>query len=550
MIKWAKWYCKQGFGVIPIKNKRPIIKWRQYQERQSTIEEIREWWGHTPNAQIGLVTGKHHNLTVVDLDSEDAISKLNEVAGDSFMTLIAATPRGGQHWYFRYTPDFANKAGLAEHIDIRNDGGYIVAPPSVNSNSKPYQWLKSDIKNINNDISIMPANIRKYLISLKLDKYSSGNKNLVTGNDVSGGLNFASGSRDQTLFHVANCLTKGGMLPNETEQLLTILATSVCNPPFPLPEAQAKVKSALERKEEYEKSTMQQVREFIGVAKGTFRVTDVEQFVSPTAPGRKRSNKPILMALSRLVKEGSVERLMLPATYRIIDRMSSPVHIRDVGEPSWLDFALPFGLHRYVKLAPGNLVVFAGVTNAGKSAILLNMIRENMGLHRCVYISSEMSKEIVRGRIMKYDDKRTNWDFEILDNWDQSPDVVQQGRVNFLDWVEAGEEPYRVADRLSKLQSKTAGTGLVVVAMQKNQAKGHAIGGEQTMAKASLYVNIDPDYPGAKMTVMKAKAFEDINPNGFSVKFKIVKGINLIKMTEWGPELAATERKEAYYGKQ
>ena len=42
---------------------------------------------------------------------------------------------------------------------------------------------------------VMPANIRKYLISLKLGKYSGGNKNPVTGNNVKGGLNNASGEK-------------------------------------------------------------------------------------------------------------------------------------------------------------------------------------------------------------------------------------------------------------------------------------------------------------------------------------------------------------------
>ena len=540
-LEWAQWYLSKGFCVIPVGfDKKPRIAWKEYQSRKSTNEELAKWWGEWPESNIGLVTGAISDLFVIDLDTQDAVKQVNDMLPDTAIIPTVQTPRGGRHLYFKHIDGFANKAGVAPGIDVRTTGGYIVAPPSKNGRGNKYSWIVG-MKDALNSVEIY-----SFLYSFLLrDKDIS--KGCIYTRDIDitlvggeGALKFGKGYRDQTLFHIANCLTKGGMPPIEIQDLLTKIATCICNPPFPQSEVKAKILSAMQRQETSEKSIMQAVREFIAVTDGKFRVTDVEQYLLPLLPAKKSGNKPILMALSRLTREGLIERLPLPATYRTLKNSYQGIHIKDVQEGTWLDVSLPFNLHRYVRLAPGNMVVFAGVTNAGKSALILNMIRDNMSKHKCVYISSEMSAAAVKGRLNKMDDK-TDWNFTVIDNWDQSPDVLEPGAFNFLDWVEAGEEPFRVADRLSKIQSKLQSQGLVVVAMQKNKASTAAIGGEQTMSKASLYLTVNPDYPGQRMTVTKAKAFDDINPNDFSIKFKIVKGINLLPLTEWGPELAAGE---------
>lgn len=241
------------------------------------------------------------------------------------------------------------------------------------------------------------------------------------------------------------------------------------------------------------------------------------------------------MALSRLVKDGIIERLPSPGMYRVIDNKMVCININDVKPGSWMDIKLPFGLDQYVKIASGNLIIFAGVTNAGKSSLIFNMIRENMKKYKCWYFSSEMSKETVKSRVDLYQGNE-NWNFEVVDGWDQNIDIIQPNDLNFLDWIEAGEEPFKVVNKLSMIQRKMK-NGVVVAAMQKNPHNENAIGGYQTKNKAALYLNIDKDEPGERITVGKAKAFNEINPNGFFCKFVIYRGINLELRQDWGPEM-------------
>lgn len=124
-------YIKHDFSIIPVgKDKRPLIEWKQYQERRATVEEIEKWFTDYPDMQIGIVTGKISNLLVVDIDKPDMdLSWLP-------ITTIIKTGSGGFHYYYAYIPGVSNKARIKEYIDIRGDGGYVVAPPSENLKGK------------------------------------------------------------------------------------------------------------------------------------------------------------------------------------------------------------------------------------------------------------------------------------------------------------------------------------------------------------------------------------------------------------------------------
>jgi len=168
------------------------------------------------------------------------------------------------------------------------------------------------------------------------------------------------------------------------------------------------------------------------------------------------------------------------------------------------------------------------------------MIKQNMGGHKCWYFSTEMNAQTVKKRLEKAKDS-IDWNFEIIENWDQYGNSLKPDDLNFCDWLEAGEKPYEVASKVSQLQQKMR-KGVIIVAMQKNPHNAHAIGGYQTMAKSALYITVDRidenDFTkGQYMKVTKAKAFEGENPNGFVCEFKIVQGIDLIQGESWGPEM-------------
>lgn len=142
LLEHAKHYRDElGFSVIPIlpRDKKPAIKWQAYQERHATDEELANWFT-ADNYSIGIVTGKISGITVVDFDEKEAM--------ENHLSFLKAAPLvvtgKGCHAYCSYTPEirqFQNSRKLPG-IDVRNDGGYVVAPPSIHPNGKQYQWHK------------------------------------------------------------------------------------------------------------------------------------------------------------------------------------------------------------------------------------------------------------------------------------------------------------------------------------------------------------------------------------------------------------------------
>lgn len=120
-------YIEKGVSIIPCgKDKRPLIEWRQFQSTKATVSDLDAWMTKYPEMQIGIVTGAISGLLVVDIDDPQMDrSWLPDTA-------IIQTGSGGYHYYYSYTSKFGNKAGIREHVDIRGDGGFVIAPPSFN----------------------------------------------------------------------------------------------------------------------------------------------------------------------------------------------------------------------------------------------------------------------------------------------------------------------------------------------------------------------------------------------------------------------------------
>lgn len=147
-VEAAKAYIKRGWSVIPIRprDKKPLMAWKEFQTRFATPDELTEWFDGTNN-NIGIVAGKISNLTIVDCDSQEAIDFFEQESaarGESTETYIVQTPKG-RHYYFQYVPGSNNFQAKKEWpgIDLRSEGGYVVAPPSIHPSGKPYEVLRN-----------------------------------------------------------------------------------------------------------------------------------------------------------------------------------------------------------------------------------------------------------------------------------------------------------------------------------------------------------------------------------------------------------------------
>lgn len=135
--------------VLPVNGKVPAIP--RWPEVASCDEnQIREWWTNGyAGCNVGIATGRASGLVVLDIDprngGNESFARMVQSFGPLPETIEVATPSGGRHLYFAYPQDgsqIGNRANLAGYtgVDVRGDGGQVVAPPSIGSNGVPYKW--------------------------------------------------------------------------------------------------------------------------------------------------------------------------------------------------------------------------------------------------------------------------------------------------------------------------------------------------------------------------------------------------------------------------
>lgn len=134
------------WSVIPVGNdKRPLLSWKKYQkERLFTYSQFEEVIEKNRLRSKGLggvavITGEISNLVVVDIDFKNgAVDPLTEYKKK---TPTVRTGSGGLHYYFKYVEGVGNSAGIMQGVDIRGQGGYVVAPPSNHPSGTRYEWI-------------------------------------------------------------------------------------------------------------------------------------------------------------------------------------------------------------------------------------------------------------------------------------------------------------------------------------------------------------------------------------------------------------------------
>lgn len=140
-LAYALHYLELGWSVIPVacETKKPLIAWKEYQARRATVDEVVAWWRQWPAANIGVVTGAVSGLIVLDIDGEAGEASLAR-CGPLPLTPMVRTGKG-RHIYFAHPGAvIRNFARKLPGLDLRGDGGYVVAPPSLHASGARYTW--------------------------------------------------------------------------------------------------------------------------------------------------------------------------------------------------------------------------------------------------------------------------------------------------------------------------------------------------------------------------------------------------------------------------
>jgi Bifunctional DNA primase/polymerase, N-terminal/Primase C terminal 2 (PriCT-2) len=154
-------YAGQGWQVFPAdsagakKSHKSAAasngaKWGMTTDQQQIRVDFNRW----PDANVGIVTGAESGLFVIDVDTleghsvdgKSALRQLEERNSALPSTLMAESPTGSVHYYFRWPSNIVignSTSKIANGVDVRGEGGMVIAPPSVRPGKGKYKWLNN-----------------------------------------------------------------------------------------------------------------------------------------------------------------------------------------------------------------------------------------------------------------------------------------------------------------------------------------------------------------------------------------------------------------------
>jgi len=233
----------------------------------------------------------------------------------------------------------------------------------------------------------------------------------------------------------------------------------------------------------------------------------------------------LYVTLGRLCKERVLKSLGR-GLYRKVKRVE-PIRWHLADEGKFLELAYPksrddnteFGFEDYINLSPGDLIVVGGVSNYGKSALVLNIMGENVDKYEFLLMGNEYAT--LGGRPspkFKRRMMRMNWvnwlngegepKFTLLPIRANFEDYIEPDKINIIDWINLTTEFYRIGQIIEDIKAGL-GDGLAIIVLQKEEEAEMARGKGFTRDLADVYFTIDPfgDWQ-SRLTVGKVKDYK------------------------------------------
>ncbi len=540
MLDYALQYVSQGFRVFPVNpDKTPLTK-HGMKDATETQLGVREYWTKWPNAGIAIST---EGLIVLDFDANkgglENMDKLSLKYNPLPPTRVHRTGGGGLHfiYYNNNGSDIRNAVNLDgfSGVDIRANGGYIVVPPSRHSSGGSY-LLENE-----NEIADAPG----WLIEL-CSAWKPQADNSLNPTD-----HIPEGQRNDTLTRHAGSMRRRGFSERAILAALKVTNQEQCNPPLPEDDL-LKIAVSVAR---YAPDKTDQTDETVAncskltktdMSVGTLDSKKVWQFIDEWLvlhQGERFDLDTICRHLSITDREGKhqvakklwyeVDRGNLEKSdrlYSYIDNTYSLVDWVNANGSNTLNFKWPygvedesrFGFDGHVLISPGDIIVVAGMSNMGKTCFCLNLLWANMDTHQCTLMGNEYTPIKFKRRASNMTwanpiDDNGKPKFELIERRERWKDIIRPNNINIIDWINLADNFYQIGAIIEGIQSKLK-KGIAVITLQKSEDKKHGLGGGFSEHLASFYISIDYE----RLTVVKAKEWETVNPNGKTYGFQIV----------------------------
>lgn len=248
MKEWALHYAEMGLAVFPLacRDKVPAVVGgcKVATTKRTTIER---WWDKNPQYNIGIATGnKSSGLVVIDLDVDknkgidgyDVLRDWQNKHGKLPETWQSITGRGGYHYFYKDAIVHSNRVGLYEGVDIRGEGGYIVAPPSVHPNGNIYEWEQGPEEY---EIAQVDNIVNDFLKGEKQRRDSEDKTNFKVPELI------PEGERVDTIVRLIASLRTKGLDDDAIKAAVRVENEKRCNPPLKEKELEKAVFPALKR---------------------------------------------------------------------------------------------------------------------------------------------------------------------------------------------------------------------------------------------------------------------------------------------------------------
>ena len=217
--------------VFPVKpgGKEPLTP-HGHLDATTDPSRITAWWNRYPGANIGIPTGQRSGILAVDHDTyKDGAASLKEVEaalGAISKGTAIETGSGGQQYLFRYPEglNIRNATGVLPGVDIRGEGGYILAPGSATKGA--YKRLDK------RPLSEPPVQLVRTLTEPQRDAVKIRSITAAASVSASGPA-ILEGSRDDTLASIAGRLHDGSRSLEDLAADLLEINAGRCEPPLP-----------------------------------------------------------------------------------------------------------------------------------------------------------------------------------------------------------------------------------------------------------------------------------------------------------------------------
>ncbi len=220
-------YARRGWPILPAgRNKRPLTP-NGLLDATTDLARIEPYWTAHPDANVAVRTGEPSGLVVLDIDGQagaDNLAELERRHGELPMTTSVKTPRGGSHYWFIWpgAPVKTTAGAIAPGIDIRGDGGYVLAPPSSTAAGR-YEW----------DETTPPARMPGWLVELtRADAATAAATSPeVWTTMVRDGIH--DGQRNASLTRLTGHLLRHWVDGDLAAELVHLVNAARCRPPLP-----------------------------------------------------------------------------------------------------------------------------------------------------------------------------------------------------------------------------------------------------------------------------------------------------------------------------